>query len=147
MLIDVEKRLFVWYKILHDSINVYDDPYYSKGNIWSIYHTLKSSNTQKPEQVISDYIAGIISPKIIYRVLGDTVISSIGRQYGYYISKDDYSTLFNDEINIQDFLDNNAPSNESEKLIYDLYQDYINCSGNDPHEHERYFDYPFVFNL
>lgn len=134
-------------KILHDSINVYDDPYYSKGNIWSIYHTLKSSNTQKPEQVISDYIAGIISPKIIYRVLGDTVISSIGRQYGYYISKDDYSTLFSDEINIQDFLDNNAPSNESEKLIYDLYQDYINYSGNDPHEHERYFDYPFVFNL
>ena len=38
--------------------------------------------------------------------------------------------LFDEETNIQGLLDSNPPKNESEKLIYDLYQDYVDYSGD-----------------
>lgn len=133
--------------ILNDGINIYDDSYYSKGIIWSVYRTLTLYGDPNPDNAIKEYINKMLSPNIIYRVLRDTVSGTIGNNYGYYISKESINILFDSTINIQELLDKNPPGNESEKLIYDLYQDYVKYDGNLQPEHERYFDYPFKFNL
>ena len=134
-------------EIFGDDINIYDDLYYIQGNIWSVYHTLQFCDTQDFKQILKSYIAKILTPKIIYRVLRDTVGSSIGAQYGYYIVKEDFEVLFDKNTSLQELLDKNIPNNDSEKLIYDLYQDYVKYSGNVHPEHMRCFISPFVFDL
>ena len=77
----------------------------------------------------------------------DTVGSSIGAQYGYYIIKENFEILFDKNTSLQELLDNNMPNNESEQLVYDLYQDYVKYSGNIHPDHMRCFNSPFVFDL
>ena len=134
-------------RIIDKNINIYDDLNYANGNIWSVYKTLKSSNTPNYQQIIKSYISKVLTPKTVYRVLRDTVVCSIGRGYGYYISKESFNLLFDENTNIQELMKKNPPCNDSEKLIFDLYKDYVKYSGNMQPEHERYYDSSFVFEL
>ncbi len=131
--------------ILNDNIDIYRDEYYERGNVWAIYHTLKYCDIQNKEDIIKRYIASIINQDNVYRVLGDTVGSSIGRVYRYHIVKENYDILIDEKINIQSLLEKKEHRNSSEQLIYDLYQDYLEHQGS--LEHQREFDYPFEFNL
>lgn len=134
-------------KIFDENINIYDDAYYSHDNIWSVYQTIKNNDNKDTEQIIKAYISNILTPKVIYRVLRDTVGCSIGRQYGYYIVKKEYNLLFDEKTNIQSILVENPPQNQSEGLIYNLYEDYVKYDGNMHPEHERWFDKPVNFIL
>jgi len=142
-LIEYAKKLCDY--ILNNNIDIYRDEYYERGNVWAIYHTLKYCDVQNKEDLLKQYIANITNKNNVYRVLGDTVGSSIGRVYSYRIVKENYDILIDDRINIQSLLEKKEHRNSSEQLIYDLYQDYLKYQGD--MEHQRQFDYPFEFKL
>lgn len=131
--------------ILKNSIDIYNDAFYVDGNIWSIYHTYIECNVDEPETKIKEYIAQIICTNNIYRILNETVGSSIGEGYGYRIVKESFEKLFDENNNIKELLNERLPINQTEQLIYDLYQDYLQYNGSI--KCQRYFDSPFEFKL
>ncbi len=134
-------------KILHNTINVYDDEYYSTDYIWSIYHSLKLSKAANHEQVFKTYVSKIISSKTIYRTLRDTISCSIGNGYSYSINKDNFDAIFEEGSDLQKLLDEHEPQNASEQLVFDLYQDYLKYGSEARYYHERVFEKPYEFIL
>lgn len=145
-----KEKLFEYAKsvcddILKNGIDIYGDNCYSEGNVWSIYHILEYNGIENRENIVKPFIAKIVSSKNIYRLLRDTVGCSIGRQYGYRITKSNYEALIDESVNIQELLNEHLPDNPSEQLIYDLYQDFR--EHGESFDREREYPSPFVFDL
>ena len=134
-------------KILRDTINVYDDQYYTADYIWSIYHSLKYSEVIDYEQIFKTFVAKILSSKNVYRVLRDTFSCSMGNGYTYSVNKDNFDALFEEGLNLQSFIEEHQPQNDSEQLVFDIYQDYLKYGNEARFYNERVFDKPYEFVL
>lgn len=133
--------------IISNTIDVYDDKYYTTDYIWSIYHSLRLSGVINYKQVFKTYVASIISSKNIYRMLRDTIGCSISSVYRYSVNKDNFDSLFEEGTDLRKLLEEHKPQNASEQFVFDLYQDYLKYGSEARHYHEKTFDKPYDFIL
>lgn len=110
-------------KIIEKKINMYEDPNYSRHNIWGLFRFYKD-NTKK-EEILSGYINDIFSSQYVYRYIGDAISQSTGsRGYGYQINSANFKALYFDEEMIDAALEERPPQTESEHFVLDVYQKY-----------------------
>jgi hypothetical protein len=105
-------------EILKESINIYDDKYYSHKNIWGLARIYKDD-----KEKIKKYTSVIISEKDIFRLIYDIVGLSFGAKYNYSISKKNLESLTTEE-NIDKILEKALPCTDDEKFIFDVYEKY-----------------------
>lgn len=109
-------------QIINKNINIYEDDYFYKGNIWAIQKRINKEKFDK-------YIEGITSCANIYRMIADSTGSSTGTNNRQYISKDSFDLLFSDKTNIEKRIREASPKNEKEQFIVDLFDNYISSSS------------------
>ena len=69
-----------------NKINLYDQKYYVKGNIWALYHYNNES--------VKQYVLDNINSNNVYKIINDLVSNSVGtRGYGYHINKANINAL------------------------------------------------------
>lgn len=117
-------------KVFEESIDIYDNNNYCRGNIWALYNFNKEK-TQK-------YLNKVIKSENIYLLLNDLIsISSGTRGYGYLISDDAINKLLPD-IDINYYIDTRGKNlNKKEKFIKNVYFKSIN--NKDPFEKGVYY--------
>ena len=124
-----------------EGINLYDDKYYRKENIWGIYHSDFKDR-------INVYIKGIFNPETVYRILGDTISLSIGSNgYGYSISKKEFDDFGLNTLDIDQAMIINPPCNESEEFVQKLYFIFKDKQSNEPGVSDIYRKNEFNFAL
>lgn len=104
-------------KVLDDNIDIYSNEYYSKGNIWAIYHFDKVK--------VKEYVKKNVNSSNIYKFLADVISTSVGsNQYGYRITKENIEAL-SENIDIDTLLkNNNDRTNPKHELINEIYNLY-----------------------
>ena len=103
--------------IIKNNIDLYDDKYYSRGNIVGLKRYKKDYR-----EMIQVYIRKIIKPKYVYRILGDCVGSSHGSTHNYGIDQNLFNDMGISQETIDQHLSEYKPENESQEFILDLYQ-------------------------
>lgn len=104
-------------KILDDNIDIYSSEYYSKGNIWAIYHFDKDK--------VKEYVTKNVNSSNIYKFLADVISTSVGsNQYGYRITKENIEAL-SENTDIDALLKNNTDKSDAKhELIDEVYNLY-----------------------
>lgn len=104
-------------KILDDNIDIYSNEYYSKGNIWAIYHFDKDK--------VKEYVTNNINSNNIYKFLADVISTSVGsNQYGYRITKENIEAL-SENADIDNLLKKNTDKSDAKhELINEVYNLY-----------------------
>lgn len=104
-------------KILDDNIDIYSKEYYSKGNIWAIYHFDKDK--------VKEYVTKNINSSNIYKFLADVISTSVGsNQYGYRITKENIEAL-SENVDIDNLLKKNTDKSDAKhELINEVYNLY-----------------------
>lgn len=104
-------------KILYDNIDIYSNEYYSKGNIWAIYHFDKDK--------VKEYVTKNINSSNIYKFLADVISTSVGsNQYGYRITKENIEAL-SENADIDNLLKKNTDKSDAKhELINEVYNLY-----------------------
>lgn len=105
-------------EIVKNSINLYDDKYYSHDNIWGLYHIYEDDKIK-----IKEYINKMINEKNIYRLIYDIIGVSYGSEYKYSILKKNLECLSSEE-DIDKLLIGAHPNTEDEKFVLDVYNSY-----------------------
>jgi hypothetical protein len=107
-------------KILKESINIYDNKYYSPQNIWG-FAGLYEDDKEK----IKKYINEILNEKIIFRLIYDIISCSFGSKYNYYIKRENLEYFTTEEC-IDKVLEKASPITDDEKFIFSVYEKYKN---------------------
>lgn len=116
-------------EIIDKRINMYQDPNYSRYNIWGLFRFYKD-NTKK-EEILSGYINDIFSSQYVYRYIGDAISQSTGSYgYEYQINSANLKALHFVEEKIDAALEERLPRTESEHFVLDVYQKYKNSEEN-----------------
>lgn len=116
-------------EIIDKRINMYQDPNYSRYNIWGLFRFYKDDT--KKEEILSGYINDIFSSQYVYRYIGDAISQSTGSYgYGYQINSANLKALHFDEEKIDAALEELIPRTESEHFVLDVYQKYKNGEEN-----------------
>lgn len=116
-------------EIIDKRINMYQDPNYSRYNIWGLFRFYKDDT--KKEEILSGYINDIFSSQYVYRYIGDAISQSTGSHgYGYQINSANLKALHFDEEKIDAALEECPPRTESEHFVLDVYQKYKNGEEN-----------------
>lgn len=104
-------------KILDDNIDIYSNEYYSRGNIWAIYHFDKDK--------VKEYVTKNINSSNIYKFLADVISTSVGsNQYGYRITKENIEAL-SENADIDNLLKKNTDKSDAKhELINEVYNLY-----------------------
>lgn len=104
-------------KILDDNIDIYSKEYYSKGNIWAIYHFDKDK--------VKEYVTKNINSSNIYKFLADVISTSVGsNQYGYRITRENIEAL-SENVDIDNLLKKNTDKSDAKhELINEVYNLY-----------------------
>lgn len=104
-------------KILDDNIDIYSKEYYSKGNIWAIYHFDKDK--------VKEYVTKNINSSNIYKFLADVISTSVGsNKYGYRITKENIEAL-SENVDIDNLLKKNTDKSDAKhELINEVYNLY-----------------------
>ena len=108
-------------EILTNKINLYDDAYYHRHNIWGMLRNMKDD-----EAGFKAYIATVVSSHNVFRLLADMIGSSVGREYRYYFTEQTIN-YFTDEDRLNELLENAIPHSEDEEFLTQLY--YL-CMSN-----------------
>lgn len=103
--------------IIENKINIYDDLYYEKGNLWAIYSVYENE-----EHLVKNYVTEILNDYNIYRFLYDSVGMSTGSGgIRYYVNTEDINKLTTID-NINSILEHRPPLTEDESFILDVYR-------------------------
>ncbi|MEC5422908.1 P-loop NTPase fold protein [Virgibacillus sp. C22-A2] len=111
-------------EIIDDSINIFDEKYYSHRNIWGLYHVIDEKGKVK------DFIRKNIDDNNIFKLLYDITGISVGTKITYYIKAESLNFLTTEE-EVDDILKNVKNFSEDQKFIYDVYQAYKNKIRDD----------------
>ena len=115
-------------KIIKENINLYEDIFYERYNIWGLLRYLKIKENR--EEIVHTYIAKIINEKNIFRIIADTIVQSMGKGYGYRIDDAHFKLFFEDEYLIDSLLEKAIPQSESEGFVLRVYQKYKSDEPN-----------------
>ncbi|MCI9448848.1 MAG: hypothetical protein HFE30_01155 [Clostridiales bacterium] len=107
-------------------IDLYDDDNYHQKNIFGLFNDKDEKTEGEKEETIVDYISSVVSCQNIYRILGDTINSSMGHNYSYYISEKNLKLFFDNTQIIDDLIREKEPKTESENFVYRVYDNYRN---------------------
>lgn len=104
-------------KILDDNIDIYSKKYYSRGNIWAIYHF--------DNDKVKEYVTKNVNSSNIYKFLADVISTSVGsNQYGYRITKENIEAL-SENADIDNLLKKNTDKSDAKhELINEVYNLY-----------------------
>ncbi len=109
-------------KVIEEKINIYDDSYYVRYNVWGLIRYLKIKENR--EDIVRDYIAQIINEENIFRVMGDMISQSIGNMYGYKITNENFGIFFKDESLLDLLLQRVYPKTRSEEFVLKVYEKF-----------------------
>ncbi|EDT76359.1 P-loop NTPase fold protein [Clostridium butyricum] len=104
--------------VLEKKIDIYDDKYYLKHNIWAIYRANKNNN-----DIVKEYINQILSPKNIFRFLYDVMSVAQSKMYRYSISENNLNEL-TEVKNVDEMLKKAFPKTDDEKFVKEVYEDF-----------------------
>ena len=119
-------------QINNNLINLYSDEYYVPKNIWAFVRAKKKIYNLDDSVEIVDYVNRTFQPQCIYRMLSDMIgfsTSTLG--YSYSISDNNLKTFFTDTDIIDNAINEYSPSNEIEKFIACVYEEFKNGAPND----------------
>ena len=109
-------------KVIEEKINIYDDAYYVRYNVWGLLRYLKIKENR--EDIVHDYIAQVINEENIFRVMGDMISQSIGNMYGYKITNENFEIFFKDESLLDLLLQRVFPKTRSEEFVLKVYEKF-----------------------
>ena len=125
-------------QIIKKRINLYENPNYSRQNIWGLLRHYKDN--EKKDEILSAYIKDIFSSQNVYRYIGDIISTSMGSNgYGYSIESENLKALYFDEQMVDFALENHQPQTDSEKFVLSIYQKYKHGEKNIYGERGMYF--------
>ena len=131
--------------ILTNSINIYDNEFYEKNNIFAFYEGLKMLENVNADIEIKKYVSDIIAPNNIYRILADAITINYGNMSYYYtLDKRYMDILFANTDIINSLLDSNPAETEAEKFIVKLYNKF---NSKDAISIKTISEKPIEFNL
>lgn len=119
-------------------VNLYQDEYYHRGNIWAFVASFESEEEKKIHT--RRYVSSIISKENIIRIIGDLITTSIGTKYGYGISQKNVEIFFEDINDIDKFIKDISPKTDSEEFVMSVYQRYRLGDKNELWESDVYTD-------
>lgn len=105
--------------IINNNINLYDDNYYHRHNIWGLYRNLRDEKCK-----FQAYIKEHISKQSIFRMLYDVLQSSVGTEYKYYFESGHLQDFFEEDW-LKNYMDNIKPETEDKKFLYELYYKHL----------------------
>lgn len=111
-------------KIYDENINLYSDDYYSKSNIWGLYHCLKDDTRN-----IQDYISSVLNEKSIIRFLFDVATLGQGSNYFYKINKENIDCFTNIE-RIDEILSKKQCYTDDERFVLSIYEKFREDEGD-----------------
>lgn len=110
-------------EIIAKRINLYDEIYYHKRNIWALCRYVE--RTGKIQQ-LQEYMNDICSPKYVYKLVWDMSSFSHGSEgYRYYISKKNIESLQIDKDFIEQMLVANPPSTRDEEILATIFREHL----------------------
>ncbi len=113
--------------ISNNTINLYDDSFYIRNNIWAFVWVKKRLFGLDDSVEIRDYINKVFNYEIVYRILSDLITYSIGTYgYSYFIDSKSMKVFFSDNELIEKAIELFPPSNKKEQFIYRVYLEYKN---------------------
>lgn len=104
--------------IINNSINLYDDKYYSDKNALGLYFLYNEN-----KEMMEKYVKENVNEKNIYRFLFDCIGYAFSESYAYFISKDRFEALTTEE-EVDKILENRKPITEDEKFVLEVYEKY-----------------------
>lgn len=130
-------------RILDETINLYDDCYYRRMNIWALYRFCKDD-----EEKIHTYIEQIISKKSVFRIIADLISESIGtRGYGYSVHPENIISLAGDRHVIDDVLIDVEATNQVEEFVLMIWRRLDEKNKDEWGEVECYSPVPISLEL
>ncbi|MCR5812296.1 MAG: KAP family NTPase [Lachnospiraceae bacterium] len=128
--VDIEKKIELlnnYYEklceeVISNRINIYEDPNYSFQNMWGLLRY--TDKIKKPDSWIKEYMQFVISTGSVYRILGDTLTTSVSDKYGYGINDSVLDTMHLEPDVIDRIIDQRKPITDSEKFIDKVYSKY-----------------------
>ncbi len=104
--------------LMEKKINIYDDKYYFKNNIWVVYRAYKNNI-----DIVKTYINQVLSSKSIFRFLYDVMSVSQSKIYRYSISENNLNELT--EVKMVDKILKEAfPKTDDEKFVKEVYENF-----------------------
>lgn len=104
--------------VISKPINLYSDQYYIPHNIDGVIQFFIDDLP-----TLHKYIANVACSSNIYRIIYDTVSVSTGSKICYFISPENWNSLFT-LTNVDDLITQNPPLTESEDFIFKVYVKY-----------------------
>ncbi|MCT6925905.1 P-loop NTPase fold protein [Metasolibacillus sp.] len=111
--------------IIEDSIDLYDDEYYNKGNIWGLVRCYEEDLS-----IIKNYIKDVINKDNIFRLLYDIIGVSQGSELRYSISNENLC-YFTTKDDIDEILKDVENVTDDQEFILQVYNNYKNDSRDD----------------
>lgn len=110
--------------VINDKINLYSDENYRQYNITSGLFYFYNKSEDK-DMVLKDYISSIYQNKYVYRAIADIITIGTGSYgFSYSLREGCFDILYIDEKTIKQSIENNPPSNVSEKIVRDIFEKY-----------------------
>lgn len=105
-------------------INLFDDDNYIQYNIWGLNNSSEKDN-------LKAYIKTVFCDDNVYKIVADSIQSSIGQTFIYVISKEEYELLGLNELNVENAIKNNPPTNAGEQFVYEALKKYVENGMSD----------------
>lgn len=107
--------------VVGQKIDLYDDLYYRKNNIWGWYHAIRSDKNINVKTVFHY----MLTPVNIYRFLWDMTGISLSGVYGYSLNEHNFK-VFCDLEEIEKCISAHEPETEDEAFVQEIYDAYKN---------------------
>jgi hypothetical protein len=111
--------------IISNSINLYEDIYYSPKNIWGLVRLYRDDKL-----IIKEYIKEIINEKTVFRLIYDIIGVSYGTKYTYSISKDNLNYFISEEY-LDQLVKKAIPVTKDQQFVLDVYYNHKNDIKDD----------------
>lgn len=106
-------------KIIDNSIDIFDEQYYSHRNIWELYNVIDE------KEKVKEFIRKNIDENNIFKLLYDITGISVGTKVTYSIKEESLNLLTTEE-EVDEIMKKVKNISEDQKFIYDIYQAYKN---------------------
>lgn len=130
-------------EIINKKIDIYSNEYYSYKNINGLYANDENHRLSD----LKEYISSIASKDNIIRIMADMINVSYGGVYTYYFSSDTIDLFFNDISEMEKYLSNYTPKNDSEQFVLDVYYKYKDGQPDEWGKKSITLNHQFIFDL
>lgn len=134
-------------RTIDEKVDLYSDKYYRQYNITGGLFAFYDKSEDK-DLILSNYIKNVYKAEYVYKAIADLLSTSVGSHgYAYGLQDNCFYMIYTDEATIKESIEKNPPKNESEKILFEIFEKYQNKEND---VYDRYginSSVPVIFKL